>query len=98
LLIRTRTIIPGYYKRPEVTAEVFDEGGYYRTGDIMAEIGPDELVYVDRRWSGTFSSTAAAKAPICSRIRKDAGLNSYEIPRDFLIECVPFSTKNSPTI
>jgi fatty acid CoA ligase FadD9 len=49
LRVKTRTIIPGYYKRPEVTAEVFDEGGYYRTGDIMAEIGPDELVYVDRR-------------------------------------------------
>ncbi|WP_216204938.1 AMP-binding protein [Amycolatopsis aidingensis] len=49
LLVRTETIIPGYYRRPEVTAEMFDEDGYYRTGDIMAELGPDRLVYVDRR-------------------------------------------------
>ena len=34
---------------PEVTAEVFDVDGYYRTGDIMAEVGPDQLVYLDRR-------------------------------------------------
>jgi len=40
---------PGYYKRPEITAQVFDEDGYYRTGDVMAEIEPDRVVYVDRR-------------------------------------------------
>ncbi|MFC8381874.1 carboxylic acid reductase [Nocardia sp. NPDC057272] len=49
LLVKTDAIIPGYYKRPEATAEIFDRDGYYKTGDIMAEIGPDELVYLDRR-------------------------------------------------
>jgi fatty acid CoA ligase FadD9 len=49
LLIKTDMMMPGYYKRPEVTAAVFDEDGYYRTGDVMAEIEPDRLVYVDRR-------------------------------------------------
>jgi fatty acid CoA ligase FadD9 len=49
LLVKTDTMTPGYYKRPEITAEVFDEDGYYRTGDVMAEIEPDRLVYVDRR-------------------------------------------------
>ena len=44
-----RRLTPGYFKRPDATAEVFDADGYYRTGDIMAEVGPDELVYVDRR-------------------------------------------------
>jgi len=48
LLIKTKTMMPGYYKRPEVTAEVFDADGYYRTGDVMAELGPDRLRYVDR--------------------------------------------------
>ena len=33
-------MFPGYYKRPEVTAEVFDADGYYRTGDVVAELGP----------------------------------------------------------
>ncbi|HKN51264.1 MAG TPA: AMP-binding protein, partial [Amycolatopsis sp.] len=49
LLVKTRLITPGYYRRPEVTAAVFDDDGFYRTGDIMAEIEPDRLVYVDRR-------------------------------------------------
>ena len=49
LLVKTKDLFPGYYKRPEVTAEVFDPDGYYRTGDVVAEVGPDQLVYLDRR-------------------------------------------------
>ena len=49
LLLKTDAMFPGYYKRPEVTAEVFDADGFYRTGDVMAEVGPDRLVYLDRR-------------------------------------------------
>jgi len=49
LRIKTSSVMLGYYKRPDVTAAVFDEEGYYKTGDIMAEVGPDQLVYLDRR-------------------------------------------------
>src|SRR5262249_49776957 len=49
LLVRSADLFPGYYKRPDVTAEVFDAEGYYHTGDIVAEVGPDRLVYLDRR-------------------------------------------------
>ena len=49
LRIKTSSIMLGYYKRPDATAAVFDEEGYYKTGDIMQEIAPDQLVYVDRR-------------------------------------------------
>jgi fatty acid CoA ligase FadD9 len=49
LLLKSETAFPGYYKRPDVTAKAFDADGYYRTGDVMAEIGPDRVVYVDRR-------------------------------------------------
>lgn len=49
LLVRTALITPGYYRRAEETAEVFDADGYYRTGDIMAETAPGQLAYVDRR-------------------------------------------------
>ncbi|HEY4460844.1 MAG TPA: carboxylic acid reductase, partial [Pseudonocardiaceae bacterium] len=148
LLLKTSTIIPGYYKRPEITAEVFDEDGYYKTGDIMAEVGPDELVYVDRRNNvlklsqGEFVAVSRLEAlfvnsplvrqiflygnserayllavvvptedairrvgesvddlkPLVSaslqQIAKDADLNSYEVPRDFLIETEPFSSAN----
>ena len=49
LLVKSLTATPGYFKRPDVTANAFDPDGYYRTGDVMAEFGPDRLAYVDRR-------------------------------------------------
>jgi fatty acid CoA ligase FadD9 len=49
LLVKSETATPGYFKRPDVTAKAFDPDGYYRTGDVMAELGPDHLAYVDRR-------------------------------------------------
>ena len=49
LLVKTDTMTPGYYKHPELTAAAFDADGYYRTGDVMAELQPDRLAYVDRR-------------------------------------------------
>lgn len=49
LLVKSETAMTGYYKRPDVTAQAFDPDGYYRTGDVMAELEPDRLTYVDRR-------------------------------------------------
>ena len=49
LFVKSAAVMPGYYRNPEATAAVFDADGYYMTGDIMAETGPDQLVYVDRR-------------------------------------------------
>lgn len=49
LLVKSDRFMGGYYKQPELTAEKYDEDGFYRTGDVMAELGPDHLVYVDRR-------------------------------------------------
>jgi fatty acid CoA ligase FadD9 len=49
LLVKSSVMMLGYFNQPELTSRIFDEEGYYRTGDIMAEIGPDKLVYVDRR-------------------------------------------------
>ncbi len=49
LLIKSETAFPGYYKRPDVTAKAFDPEGYYSTGDVMAEIEPERLQYLDRR-------------------------------------------------
>src|SRR6476661_7852184 len=49
LLLKTENMFPGYYKRPQATADAFDADGYYRTGDVVAEVGADRLVYVDRR-------------------------------------------------
>ena len=148
LLVKTDDMFPGYYKRPEVTAEVFDPDGYYRTGDIMAEVGPDQLAYLDRRNNvlklsqGEFVTVSKLEAvfgdsPLVGQIyvygnsarayllavvvpttdalsrsggdiaslkpligdslknvAKAAGLQSYEIPRDFIIETTPFTLEN----
>ncbi|MGW0163287.1 carboxylic acid reductase [Mycobacterium sp. NPDC003323] len=139
LLIRSDQLFPGYYKRPEVTAAVFDEDGFYRTGDIVAELGPDEVAYIDRRNNvlklsqGEFVTVSkleaafntaplvhqiyiygnssrpylvavvvptdanATKAEIAASLKataKAAQLQSYELPRDFLIETTAFSTEN----
>ena len=146
LLLKTPNMFPGYYKRAETTANVFDADGYYRTGDVFAEIAPDRLVYVDRRNNvlklaqGEFVTLAkleaefgnsplvrqiyvygnsaqpyllavvvptedalagygvdALKARIAESLQnvaKEASLQSYEVPRDFIIETTPFTLEN----
>lgn len=143
LLVKSETLFPGYYRRPEITAEMFDEDGFYRTGDVVAETGPDRLVYLDRRNNvlklsqGEFVTVSKLEAvfgdsPLIRQIyiygnssrsyllavvvptedvlgrddaksligeslqdvAKAAGLQSYEIPRDFLIETTPFTLEN----
>src|SRR6476661_7552013 len=146
LLVKTENMFPGYYKRPQVTADVFDADGYYRTGDVVAEVAPRRLEYVDRRNNvlklaqGEFVTVAKLEAvfgnsPLVQQIyvygnsahsyllavvvpseealasndietlkpliadwlqnvAKEAGLQSYEVPRDFIIETTPFTLEN----
>jgi fatty acid CoA ligase FadD9 len=47
-MVKTDRFMGGYYKRPDLTSEKVDAEGFYRTGDVMAELGPDHLVFVDR--------------------------------------------------
>ena len=35
LRVKGQTVTPGYYQLPELTAKMFDEEGYYRTGDLV---------------------------------------------------------------
>jgi fatty acid CoA ligase FadD9 len=49
LAVKSSRFMAGYYNRPDLTATMFDDDGYYKTGDIMAEVAPDRLRYVDRR-------------------------------------------------
>lgn len=147
LLVKTESITPGYYRRSEATTTVFDADGFYRTGDIMAETGPDQLVYVDRRNNvlklaqGEFVAISRLESVFITsplvrqiyvygnserayllavivptdealrqttnheelkrvlseslqQVARRAELESYEIPRDFLIETEPFTVEN----
>jgi fatty acid CoA ligase FadD9 len=49
LAVKSSRFMAGYYKRPDLTAEMFDGDGYYKTGDVMAEVEADRLRFVDRR-------------------------------------------------
>jgi feruloyl-CoA synthase len=40
---RGPNITPGYWRNPEATREAFDEEGYFRTGDAVAWIAPDNI-------------------------------------------------------
>jgi fatty acid CoA ligase FadD9 len=72
LYVKARTIISGYFKHPELSAQVFDDDGFYKTGDIMAEAGPDHLVYLDRSNNviklaqGEFVAVSQLEATYCS--------------------------------
>ena len=146
LLVKTQNIFAGYYKRAEVTAEVYDEDGYYRTGDIFTEVAPGEFQFTDRRNNviklsqGEFVAVSKVEAvladsplvqqiyiygnsarpyllavvvptedaqarhdteelkPLISQslqnVAKKTGLQSYEVPRDFIIENTPFTAEN----
>ena len=48
LFIKSETLFSGYFEHPAATAKVFDSDGFYKTGDIMAEIAPGRLMYIDR--------------------------------------------------
>jgi fatty acid CoA ligase FadD9 len=49
LLVKTRHSVPGYFHDPVATRNLRDEAGFLRTGDIMEERAPGQLVWVDRK-------------------------------------------------
>ncbi|WP_156796640.1 SDR family oxidoreductase [Cyanobium sp. PCC 7001] len=49
LCVKTRFGISGYFRNPEATAELFDDDGFYCTGDIVEERAPDQIAIIDRR-------------------------------------------------
>jgi long-chain acyl-CoA synthetase len=48
ILVKGKTLMRGYYKKPEETAKVFTEDGFFRTGDAGYLIDGDILVMTER--------------------------------------------------
>jgi fatty acid CoA ligase FadD9 len=49
LRVKTRRMIPGYYRSPEATRELYDDAGFQCTGDVVEQRGPDEIAWIDRK-------------------------------------------------
>ncbi|HEY6870755.1 MAG TPA: carboxylic acid reductase [Novosphingobium sp.] len=49
LIVKSQRLFAGYLGQPELTASLIDADGYYYTGDIMEEIEPGRIRYLDRR-------------------------------------------------
>jgi acyl-CoA synthetase (AMP-forming)/AMP-acid ligase II len=48
LWYRGPNVIPGYFKRPDITEKAFDEGGYFNTGDLFQIKDNDCIGFFDR--------------------------------------------------
>ena len=63
LLLRGPNVSPGYWNRPDATAEAFVEGGWFRTGDIVRKQPDDYLVFIERAKEVFVLSTGRNVAP-----------------------------------
>lgn len=72
--VRGPNITPGYWRQPELTAQAFDEDGFYNFGDALKFVDPADVnkgFLFDGRFSEDFklaSGTWASVGPLRSRI------------------------------
>jgi len=63
ILVRGPNIMQGYYKRPELNAEVFTPDGWFRTGDVGKMVAKRYLAITDRKKDIFKTSTGKYVAP-----------------------------------
>jgi long-chain acyl-CoA synthetase len=49
LLVRSTSSIKGYFNNTEDTERNFDSEGFFRTGDIVEQLGPRNIRIIDRK-------------------------------------------------
>jgi long-chain acyl-CoA synthetase len=74
LLVRGPSVFSGYWQKPAMTAECFDEEGYFRTGDIGHLDGDGFLFITDRKKEllKTSGGKMVAPQPIESKLMNSA--------------------------
>jgi long-chain acyl-CoA synthetase len=72
VLVKGPNVMMGYYKRPDLTAEVIDEQGYLHTGDIAEWIDGKFLKITDRKKElfKTSGGKYVAPAPIENKLKE----------------------------
>lgn len=63
LVVRGPNVSPGYWNRPEKTAEAFTDDGWFRTGDIVRRRPDEYLVFIERVKEVMVLSTGKNVAP-----------------------------------
>ena len=46
--MKTKQLIKGYYKNEQANEDAFDSDGFFRTGDIVEQIGKNKIKIIDR--------------------------------------------------
>lgn len=75
--VKSASVTPGYWRNPELTAEAFDEEGFYRYGDafrFVEEGNPGAGFYFDGRLAENFkmaSGTWVAVGPLRAKLTDD---------------------------
>ena len=72
ILVKGPNVMMGYYKRPDLTAEVIDQDGYLHTGDIAEWVNGKFLKITDRKKElfKTSGGKYVAPAPIENKLKE----------------------------
>lgn len=90
LCVKGPSVTKGYYKDPEATAQVFDEDGYFHTGDIAYLDGQGRLILVGRKKNTIILDSGKNISP-------EEVENIIEVHLDYVTDVVVYLAKYGDT-